>query len=154
MNHAEIHRANLDLMAATRTVYLTTIDEHGYPHTRAMLNLRNPELYPIQAKFCQSQAGRMATFFTTNTSSRKAAQIKANPKVSAYYCRPEAFHGVMLSGEVEIVEDGKVRHSLWDASWRQFYPSGPDDPDHTVLILVPNLVRGWNRGTKFEYELD
>ena len=154
MDHEAIHRANLDLMASVRTVYLTTVDEHGFPHTRAMLNLRNTDLYPMQAKFCDGQGSRMAIFLTTNTSSRKAAQIKANPKVSAYFCRPASFHGVMLSGEVDVVDDCEVKRSLWDSSWQQFYPKGPDDPDHTVLRLVPVLVRGWNRGTKFEYELE
>jgi general stress protein 26 len=78
----------------------------------------------------------------------------ANPKVSVFFCRPKAFHGLMLGGKIEIVEDSAVRRSLWDSSWRQFYPKGPDDPDHTVLRLLPTVVRGWKRGTKFEYRLD
>ena len=46
MNDEEIKQMCLQLMETSKAAYLTTIDAHGYPHTRAMFNLRNKELWP------------------------------------------------------------------------------------------------------------
>jgi general stress protein 26 len=153
MDDETIHRANRELMASTEAVYLTTVDQEGYPHTRAMLNLRNKHLYPSQARFCVAHGKRPVVYFTTNTSSQKVAHVRVNPRVSAYYCSPADFHGVMIGGAMEIIDDIEIKHALWDPGWIQYYPEGPEDPDHTLLRLTPKLVRGWNRGVKFEFEL-
>jgi len=148
-----IQQANRELMASAEAAYLTSIDEDGFPHTRAMLNLRNRKLYPSQARFCEAHGERPILFFTTNTSSKKVAHIRANARVSVYYCRPASFHGVMLGGKMEIIDDLEIKRALWDSSWKQYYPQGHEDADHTLLRLAPTIMRGWNRGTKFEFEL-
>ena len=92
--------------------------------------------------------------FTTNTSSDKVSQIKENPAVCVYYCKPEVFHGLMLSGNIEIVDDSRVKEQLWHDGWERYYATGPNDPDHTVLRLFPVQAKGWYNGRKFSFELE
>lgn len=105
----EINKVILELVRTTDAAYLTTIGEDGRPYTRAIINLRNEEQFPKQAKVC-GKSGFLA-LFSTNTSSRKVSHIKNNPHVSVYYCQPRQFHGLMLSGEMEIIND--AHFAVW-----------------------------------------
>jgi general stress protein 26 len=149
----ELKAASIELMETAQAVYLTTLGPGGYPYTRAMLNLRNREQYPDQVELFAKHQDDLLVYFSTNTSSQKLDQIKADPRVSVYYCNPEQFHGLMLSGDIEIVDDSNLRHTLWNEGWERYYPSGPDDPDHTVLRLRPKSVRGWYKARNFGFDL-
>ena len=46
MNIDELKKINIELMENSKAVYLTTIDNKGFPCIRALLNLRNKEQYP------------------------------------------------------------------------------------------------------------
>ena len=61
-------KLSLELMKTAKAAYLTTIDEHEYPETRAMLNLRNDDRYPGLAEFF-SRPMMILPYFTTNSSS-------------------------------------------------------------------------------------
>jgi general stress protein 26 len=102
-----------------------------------MLNLRNAEQFPGVVSVMAAQAESFVVYFTTNTSSPKVAELRANRAVSVYYCVPAEFSGLMLGGDMEIVDDGATRAALWQPGWERYYPGGPDDPDHTVLRLIP-----------------
>lgn len=147
----EIKKVNLELMRTADAAYLTTIGEDGRPYTRAMLNLRNEGQFPKQAKLCGNSG--FSTLLSTNTSSRKVSHIKNNPHVSVYYCRPRQFHGLMLSGEMEVVSDPELRHALWEDGWERYYPAGKDDPDYTILHLRPQFAQGWFQGRHFYFDL-
>jgi general stress protein 26 len=129
--------------------YLTTVDDTGAPHTRAMFNLRNREHFPKLIPLFEQHAEDFMVVFTTNTSSEKTPHIGANPKVSAYYCEPASWKGVMLGGEVELVDDSEFRKSIWHDGWERYYPGGVEDPDHTVLRLFPTLLKGWTGSETF-----
>jgi len=138
-------------MERAPAVYLTTCGSGGYPHTRAMLNLRNRRQYPDQARLFAGHEADLMVYFTTNTSSGKILELKANPRASAYYCDPAHFHGVMLGGDLQIVDDSSLRRALWKAGWERYYPGGPDDPDHTILRLLPTVVTGWHKASRFAF---
>jgi len=140
-------------MQTAPAAYLTTIDGGGYPYTRAMFNLRNKDMFPLLADIFESHDRDLMVYFTTNTSSVKLSQLRVNPKVSVYYCNPLEFHGVMLSGDIQIVSDPHLKRTLWQPGWERYYPQGPDDPDHTVLRLLPRLARGWHASERFEFSL-
>jgi general stress protein 26 len=118
-----------------------------------MLNLRDKEQYPNQVRLFETHQGDLMIYCSTNTSSGKIRQIKANPRVSVYYCNPAKFHGAMLRGDIEIVDDSELRQALWNDGWEMYYPGGPDDPDHTVLRLYPKSVKGWYKAAAFEFEV-
>jgi general stress protein 26 len=126
------------LMEEAETACLTTVDKDGYPKSRAMLNLRNPTRYPALKTFFAEYGGDLTVYFSTNTSSKKFQQLKENPKVSVYYCHPSTWRGLTLVGDMEIIYDPKIKHALWQPDWTMYYPGGPEDPDHTVLKLVPH----------------
>lgn len=143
---SEIRTSCLELMRQVPDLYFTTVDEEGFPHTRCIFNLRCAGRFPgLQAVFAGHDHDLM-TYLGTNTSSVKVRHIRSNPRVAAYYCDPASFHGVMLSGRVEIVDDPALKRSLWQEGWEMYYRQGPDDPDFAVLRLLPVRVRGWRRG--------
>ncbi len=153
MNDAEIKQMCLQLTETSKAAYLTTIDAEGYPHTTAMLNLRNSETWPKLVPLFSENQEEYKVIFTTNTSSRKVQHIRANPKVSVYYCNPDDWKGFMVNGDIEIVSDPELKRSLWHDGWENYYPMGFDDPDHTVLRLIPKLGKGWTGSNTFDFSL-
>jgi general stress protein 26 len=153
MASEELRKVCVELIETAEAAYLTTIGEDGYPHTRAMLNLRNRTQYPKQVDLFAPHQDDLMIYFSTNTSSSKLDQIRPNSKVCVYYCHPRQFCGLMLAGDIEIVDDSEVRKALWNDGWERYYPSGPDDPDHTVLRLYPKFAQGWYESSRFEFTL-
>jgi pyridoxamine 5'-phosphate oxidase len=149
----ELRQVSIKLMETAQAVYLTTNGPDGYPHTRAMLNLRNKRNYPDQVHLFDQHHEDMMILISTNTASSKLRQIQVDSRVCVYYCLPVEFHGIMLAGDIEIVDDAQLRHALWNEGWEQYYPSGPDDPDHTVLRLYPKYVEGWYQSRRFNFAL-
>ncbi|MDR0367952.1 MAG: pyridoxamine 5'-phosphate oxidase family protein, partial [Bacteroidales bacterium] len=90
--------ACLKVMQTASLVYLTNIDKEGFPSTRAMLNLKNPNEYPGLVAVHEAEENPLTVFLTTNTSSQKFAEIKQNGKACLYYCEPQKFYGVLLQG--------------------------------------------------------
>lgn len=148
MNENEAKQLSLRLMEISPAAYLTTIDPNGFPHTRAMTNLRNKTQKPQLIPFFRDQQEDYLIIFSTNTSSSKVEQVKVNPKVSVYYSYPEKWQGVMFGGEIEIVPDEKLKLAIWEDGMEKYYPSGYNDPDHTILRLHPQIAKGWD-GQKF-----
>lgn len=142
----------LDLLARAPVALVTTIDGDGLPNSRAMFNLRNAEQFPDIAARIGGAA--FTTYFTTNTSSPKVAEIDANPEVSAYYCLPGDWCGLMLGGRMEVVTARALREAVWMPGWTLYYPGGVDDPDHTVLVLQPTRIKYYHqlRHARFDDE--
>jgi general stress protein 26 len=141
MNEAEAKRLSNDLLETAEAGIVTTIDQDGFPQTRAMFNLRRKEQFPGLSDLFVTHRDDFTVYFTTNTSSPKIGQIVKNPKVSVYYCRPSEFRGLMLSGEMEIVTERAEKEKVWQEGWRMYYPGGVHDPDHTVLRLSPKTAK-------------
>jgi general stress protein 26 len=140
-------------MSSTKAAYLSTIDGEGYPNIRAISNLRNQEEFPGLADFFHPYRDQFTTFIVTNTSSLKIGQIAANPKCSLYFCNPKDWHGLMLKGRIEIIDDIDLKKALWLDESERFYPAKWEDPEYTVLRFVPNLARGWDYNKTFEFTL-
>lgn len=153
MDAKEIRRTSIELLEYADAAYVTTVDADGYPQTRCMFNLRNKSEFPGLAGTFRDHADDLMLLFSTNTSSEKITQIKGNSAVCVYYCTPHEFHGLMLAGNIEIVDDPGLRAELWQDGWERYYPKGPNDPDHTVLRLYPRKVKGWYKGQPFNLAL-
>lgn len=151
MNRNEAKRLSLQLMEVAWAAYLTTIDERGFPQTRAVDNLRSKERFPKLAKLFKNHKDDFWVLFSTNTSSAKVSQIKKNPAVSVYYCEPREFRGLMLSGLIEVVTDPELKKALWHDYWVKYYPRGVNDPDYTVLSLHPREARYYHQLRKFHF---
>ncbi len=108
------------LFSTQKIVFVGSIDEDGFPNMKAMLAPRE-------------RFGFRVLFFTTNTSSMRVRQFRANPKACVYLCDPLKFHGVMLRGTMEVLEDPASKELIWRPGDEVYYPLGVTDPDYCVL---------------------
>jgi general stress protein 26 len=153
MKKEEIMEFAIQLINTTKVAYFTTVSD-GVPYTRALENLRNEKKFPKASKMFAKHRDDLLIYFSTNTSSTKVKQIQKNPAVSAYYCKPTEYIGVMLGGIIKIITDQKIKEGLWEEGWERYYPEGIEDEDYTVLQLLTNHIRGWNRKHTFVLDLE
>ena len=69
-----------------------------------------------------------------------------------YYCDPEEFKGVMFGGEIELINDTKIKKKIWLDWWTKYYPEGLNDPDYTLLRLRPKIVHFYYRLQKTQFK--
>lgn len=146
-------RRSLDLMSIAEVAYVTTIDADGFPHTRAMFNLRNREQFPGAMEIFHGHDADFVSYFTTNTSSIKVAEILRNPKVAVYFSRCGEFRGLMLRGEMQIVEESTIKEAVWQKGWEIYYPHGPLDADHSLLCFFPDSAIYYESLAPFFFKL-
>ncbi len=152
MHNEDAKRECIELMEVAEAAYVSTIDPDGFPQTRAMLNLRRSDQFPGLVDLFKKHRDDFMVYLTTNTSSSKIAHIRRNPKVSVYYCKPSEWRGLMLGGEIEIVADRAIKEAIWQKGWEMYYPGGSQDPDHTVLRLVPKFARYYHALNFFNFD--
>jgi Uncharacterized stress protein (general stress protein 26) len=108
--------------------FISSIDQEGFPNTKAMLPPRKRE-------------GIKSFYFTTNTSSMRAAQYRANSNACIYFCDKRFFRGVMLKGTMEVLEDKESKEMIWQDGDTLYYPKGVTDPDYCVLKFIAQCGR-------------
>ena len=100
--------------------FISSVNEKGYPNTKAMLPPRKRE-------------GIQVFYFTTNTSSMRVSHYRSDSKACLYFCDSRLFQGVMLVGTVEVLEDAASKEMIWREGDTQYYSQGVTDPDYCVL---------------------
>ncbi len=108
------------LIDSQGVAFLSSLDEDGFPNTKAMLPPRKRE-------------GIRVFYFSTNTSSLRVSQYRANPKGCLYFCDRRFFRGVMLRGRVEVLTDDASKAMIWEEGDTRYYSQGVADPDYCVL---------------------
>jgi general stress protein 26 len=109
----------VELVKQAKTVYVSSVDENGYPNIKAMMTCRYD--------------GLKTHYFSSNTSTKRVEQFKKNPKACIYYCNEDNFQGLMLMGSMEVCRDRHYREMLWQDGCEIYYPKGIDDEDYSVL---------------------
>ena len=109
----------LALVDRSSIVMLGTNSDDGAPNIKAMLKMENEGLKTV--------------WMSTNTSSRRVGQLRCDPRVCLYFIDMEKWMGVMLVGEVEVLQDAESRQRLWREGYERYYSLGVNDPDYTVL---------------------
>lgn len=104
-----------------KTAFLASVDEEGFPNLKAMFTPRKIE--------------GNCFYFSTNTSSMRARQYMDNPKASIYFYHRGRFRyeGIMLVGNMEVLQDFKIKEEIWQPGDTLYYPGGVTDPDYCVL---------------------
>lgn len=115
------------LIENAKNVYVSSVDENGYPNTKAMFSLQRD--------------GLGVHYFSTNLSSMRASQFKLNPKASIYFSNEEMHHGIMLIGTMEICTDAYHRELLWREGFERYYPNGVTDDDYCVYKFTAEKGR-------------
>lgn len=108
------------LVCRRQTALIGSVDGEGYPTMKAMLAPRVRE-------------GLRVFYFTTNTSSMRVAQYRRDRRAAVYFCDEQTFEGLLLRGEMEVLEDAASRRLIWRDGDTEYYPGGVDDPDYCVL---------------------
>lgn len=106
------------LVENAKNAYVSSVDENGYPNTKAMLSLQ--------------RNGLGLHYFSTNLSSKRATQFKLDPKACIYYCDELSYHGLMLIGTMEVCTDAYHKELLWREGFERYYPKGVTDDDYCV----------------------
>lgn len=137
MDDAVLLQTMNDLIGRATSAILTTLNAQGWPETRAMLNLHNPNQFKGLRAFLAERrcADDLTVYFTTNADSAKMAQIRGDRRSCAYYHMVGEFRGLMLSGPIEPVDDKPTKDRIWQPGWELYYRKGVDDPDYAVLRL-------------------
>lgn len=118
------------IIAGQDVAFISSIDEDGYPNTKAMLQPRQRD-------------GIKTFYFSTNTSSMRVSQYRNNPKACLYFYHKGVinYQGVMLKGTMEVLEDKEIKEAIWKMGDQMFYPKGVTDPDYCVLKFTAVQAR-------------
>lgn len=110
-----------EFIAKQKTAFISSVDEHGYPVTRAMLAPREIDGNNI--------------YFSTNTSSKKIGQYQNNDKACVYFYERGRFkyQGVTMKGTMQVCSDQETKNRIWRFGDRLFYKGGVTDSDYCVL---------------------
>lgn len=138
--------AILAVLDNAEAVYLATTSAEG-PVIRALVNLRRADLYPTPSRLARTDD--YTIYLSTSRASSKVAEIAADPRVALYYCLPQRYLGVTLSGNAQISEDEALRQGLWHDSWRIYWPDGPENPDYCIVRVQATKVFGWHGSAPF-----
>jgi general stress protein 26 len=153
MDEKEAKRVSLELMEIVQDAYLSTIDGNGFPQTRVMGNLRNKEQCRIAEKLFAEHNEDFLIYMLTGHSSDKMRQIRANSRVSVYFCNSAQFHTLLFVGKTEEIDDLDLKKRIWQDEWKIHWPGGPEDPEFIMLKLLPAWAKGWYKEGAFEFKL-
>ena len=128
------------LIDSCATAFIASVDAEGYPCCKAMLAPRVRD-------------GVRTFYFTTNTSSRRVAHYRHQPKASIYFCDEAAFRGVLLRGTMTVCEDRGTKALIWRDGDTEYYPLGPTDPDYCVLRFTAERARYYCDYRSQEFEI-
>ena len=120
--------------------FIGSVDAEGFPNMKAMLPPRKRE-------------GVKEFWFTTNTSSARVEQYRANPKASVYFYDKRFFRGVMLKGTMEVLEDAASKEMIWQEGDTTYYPLGVTDPDYCVLKFTAQNGRYYSNFKSEDFEV-
>ena len=119
MKKPEAIEKALALVGRSEIAMLGTNGDDGYPNIKAMINMEHHGLKEV--------------WFSTNTSSRRVAQLLQDSKACVYYVDFDQWMGLMLVGSVEVLQDMESKERLWREGFEKYYPQGVTDPDYSVL---------------------
>lgn len=117
-----------NLIDKQKTAFIGSVDAEGFPTIKAMLQPRKRE-------------GIKHIYLTTNTSSMRVAQYRANNHACIYFCDRRFFKGVMLQGTMEVLTDSASKEMIWREGDTMYYKEGVTDPDYCVLKFTATSGR-------------
>ena len=139
MQKEEAIRESLALADNSVSVMLGTNGDNGYPNIKAMFKMENEGLKTI--------------WFSTNTSSKRVAQLIQDPKACVYFADFKQLKGLMLIGNIEVLQDIESKKRLWREGYELYYPEGVNDPDYTVLRFTSQWGNYYHMLNNVTFEL-
>lgn len=143
MSKEFINVEKLEEFVAKRNVsFITSVDEDGFPNTKAMLAPRKIN-------------GLKEFWFSTNTSSMRVAQFRSNNRACIYFYEKGRFNyqGLMLVGTMEVLEDQTSKDMIWQVGDTIYYRDGKTDPDYCVLKFTASKGRYYSNFKTESFDL-
>lgn len=129
-----------NLIDKTNISIISSVDNNGFPNTKAMLPPRMRE-------------GIKYIFFSTNTSSMRVKQYTNNPKACVYFYDKRFFMGVMLKGTMEVLNDTQSKERIWHDGDEMYYSKGVMDSDYCVLKFTAQSGRFYSNFKSEDFEV-
>jgi len=139
MQQQEAVQHGLELVNRSKIAMLGSNGDNGYPNVKAMIKMENEGLQTI--------------WFSTNTSSKRVSQLAKNPKACVYFVDFDRWMGLMLVGDVEVLQDAESKQRLWREGCEMYYPSGVTDPDYSVLRFTARWGNYYHALSNVTFEL-
>ena len=121
--------------------FISSVDENGYPNTKAMLA-------PVKRE------GIKTFYWHTNSPSLRIKQYKYNPKACIYFCDRRFFRGVMLRGVMEVVDDPVTKKEIWKDEFSVYYQGDMDGGDFILLKFTAENGRYYSNFNSEDFEID
>lgn len=125
--NTDMIRTIMDMRMNQSTVNVSSIDQDGYPITRAMQVIEH--------------GSYQTHYFVTSASSGKVQDYSRNPQASVYYSEERYGIAVLFIGKMEVCTDLEAKKRLWRKSFQKYYPLGLSDPDYCVLKFTVEAGR-------------
>jgi len=120
--------------------FISSIDENGYPNTKAMLP-------PIKRE------GIKTFYWHTNSPSMRVKQYRSNPKACVYFCDKRFFRGVMLKGKMEVLDDKKIKKAIWKDEFEMYYKGGMNGGDFIIIKFTAESGRYYSNFKSEDFEI-
>lgn len=117
-----------------------------------MFNLKRRSRSGSLPKAFSGMGDGFSSLLGTNASSRKTAQLLADPRCSLYYEDARTFEGLCVYGRAEPVESRAVKATLWRKGWEMYYPGGLDGGDFQVFRFTSERARYYHGLRVVEFE--
>jgi general stress protein 26 len=86
-----------------------------------------------------------ATFvFLTHLSSEKTRDVTRDARVNVALQDDRGQRYVSVGGTATVVHDEARFRSLWNPTYRAWFPAGPDDPDSAIFTVAIERVDYWD----------
>jgi len=119
-------KAIRETMAATPYCMLVTVGRTGDLEAR-MMDTLEPE-------------PDMSIWMGTDPTTRKARQLKADPRATLTFCDDAGLGYVTMIGRARLVSDTEERQRRWKDEWADFYPAGPTSDGFALLEFTPERI--------------
>jgi general stress protein 26 len=83
-------------------------------------------------------------WFFSDINSDKNREIKNDKRVQLFYSSPGKNSYLVVNGDAEIVIDRKKVEELWSPLVKTWFKEGKDDPNISILKVVPTSAYYWD----------
>jgi general stress protein 26 len=136
-----IEETIVNLVDKQSVSFISSVDEQGYPNTKAMLA-------PVKRE------GIKTFYWHTNSPSMRIKQYRNNPKACIYFCDRRFFCGVMLKGTVEVIDDIDIKREIWKDDFSMYYQGGVDGGDYILIRFTAEGGRFYSNFSSEDFKID
>jgi general stress protein 26 len=120
----KVMEAAREIMNASATCALVTLDENGKPRVRTM------DPFPPEEDF--------TIWLATNPKSRKVDELKKNASVALHYTDKNENGYVTVYGTARLIHDQKEKDKRWKDEWKNFY--GNRSTEYLLIRIIPERL--------------